>query len=248
MQSIIQFIAGVKHFTAGASLIFKPGIRRYVLIPLTINIATFIALYFTAKHYLIELNQWVLQHVPAWLQWLQYLIWIIFFLCFVLTIVYLFTIIANIIAAPFNSSLSEAVERHLTQQTNINARTMTQQITDIPKAIAREASIIFYYLPRAFILLLLFFIPLMQPIAGLFWFLFHAWFMSLIYLDYPSDNHHISIRDLRSYMSSHRSLILGFGAATLITAMIPGLNLFVIPIAVAGATQLWVTHRHQIDK
>lgn len=238
-----QFAAGVKHFTAGASLIFKPGIRRYVLIPLSINIATFIGLYFTAKHYLTEFNQWFLQQVPAWLQWLQYLIWVIFFLCFVLTIVYLFTIIANIIAAPFNASLSEAVERHLTQKINANTRTLMQQFADIPRSLAREAGIIFYYLPRAFALFILFFIPLMQPIAGILWFLFHAWFMSLIYLDYPSDNHRVSIRDLRLYMSSHRSLILGFGAATLVTAMIPGVNLFVIPIAVAGATHLWINNK-----
>ena len=44
---------------------------------------------------------WLLQRLPGWLAWLEWLMWPIFALAVVLLLFYTFTMIANIIGAPF---------------------------------------------------------------------------------------------------------------------------------------------------
>ncbi len=242
MQLITDFILGCKHFLIGAELIFKPGIRRFVLIPLLINCVVFIAMFVIAKHYMALFNHWFLQFLPHWLYWLEYFLWALFFVSFFVLMVYIFTMVANIIASPFNGSLSEAVELYLTKK-SIPAKTVWQNTKDAPRVIGRALSMMGYYLPRALVILILFFIPAMQLFAPFIWFLFNAWFMALIYLDSPSDNHQVTLANLHLFIHHHRALTLGFGTLALVTAMIPILNFFTLPIAIAGATHLWLSKK-----
>src|SRR5262245_33789904 len=143
---------GIHYLFNGFKLLKTPGIKRYVLIPLIINIALFIGMFFIAKHYFIELNQWVLQLLPAWLQWLGSILWIVFFMGFFLIIIYTFVTLANIIASPFNSLLSEKIEYYLTGHT-LPPQSMWASIKDIPRVMSRQLAIIGYSLPRAAVLL-----------------------------------------------------------------------------------------------
>ena len=47
----------------------------------------------------------------AWLDWLRYLLWPLFVLTAVLLVFYTFSLLTNLIAAPFNGLLAEAVEK-----------------------------------------------------------------------------------------------------------------------------------------
>ena len=78
-------------------------------------------------------------------------------------------------------------------------RTLVENIKDIPRIIARQLAILVYYFPRAIIILILFFIPFLATIASPIWFLFHAWMMTLTYIDYPTDNHRIPMSEVRSF-------------------------------------------------
>ena len=53
----------------GFRLISKPGLKRFVVIPLTINILLFIGLFFVFRHYMGEFNAWFADYLPAWLHW-----------------------------------------------------------------------------------------------------------------------------------------------------------------------------------
>ena len=228
----------MQYFIDGLSLLFSPGVKRFVFIPLLINIVLFIALFYTLRHFTAEFNAWFTQFLPAWLQWLSLIFWLLFFASFFLLIIFAFVTIANLIAAPFNSLLSEKVEYILTGAL-LPARSTLAVITDIPRMIGRQFAIIFYYLPRALGLLILFFIPLIQVSAPFLWFFFNAWFMVLTYYDYPSDNHRQSFANMRVTLAQQRMRSLGFGTIVLLISMVPVLNLLVIPAAVAGATKLW---------
>jgi len=48
------------------------------------------------------------------------------------------------------------------------------------------------------------------------------------------------MRDVRVWLHQRRWAALGFGVSVLVCSMIPVLNCFVIPAAVAGATKFWV--------
>src|SRR3990167_4908809 len=234
-----DFILGIHYLTDGIKLLFKPGLKRFVLIPLIINVCLFIGLFFLAQHFFSEFNHWLENYLPTWLQWLGSMLWIIFFIGFLLIFIYTFVVVANLISAPFNSLLAEKVEWYLTVKTAAQ-KTWTELIADIPRMLGRQLAIIGYYLPRAIVLLICFFIPIIQLFAALLWFLFNAWFMTLQYLDYPTDNHRVPFHRAQVWSWQHRWLSLSFGSAVLIMTMIPVLNFISIPAAVAGATKLWV--------
>ncbi len=57
---------------------------------------------------------------------------------------------------------------------------------DIPRIMKREWQKLARYLPRAIVLLLLYFIPgVGQTVAPVLWFLFSAWMLAIQYCDYP---------------------------------------------------------------
>lgn len=227
---------------SGFSLILRPGLRRFVVVPLLINIFLFALLFLTMRHYFIEFNQWADAFLPHWLHWMHIVLWLMFVGSFFLVVIYVFVVVANIICAPFNTFLAEKVELYLTGQVQ-TPRTFVETMKDIPRSLGRQLNILGYYLPRAFAIFCLLFVPVLQAPAALIWFLFHAWFMTMTYVDYPSDNARASMQDVRGWMANNRWSSLGFGAAVLAASMVPVLNFFTIPAAVAGATRFWLENK-----
>lgn len=235
----MQLFEGMKHFLRGFELMNQPGLRRFVILPLLANIILFCILFLVLRHYLGEMNAWLASFLPVWLQWLDWILGIFFFTGFALIFIYFFATIANLIACPFNGLFAEKVEAYLTEAP-LPQMTLKTQLMDAPRILMRQLGLIFYYLPRALLLFILFFIPVINMAAPFLWFLFNAWFMSYQYLDYPTDNHRMSYQAMRSWIGERRWLCLGFGLAVLVGLMIPLVNFFAIPAAVAGATSLYV--------
>jgi CysZ protein len=86
-------------------------------------------------------------------------------------------------------------------------------------------------------LLAFFFIPLL---GQLMWFLFTAWMMAIQYCDYAYDNHKVPFDTMRKQLRADLGGSYGFGMTVAVASMVPFLNLLVMPIAVCGATALWV--------
>ena len=147
-----------------------------------------------------------------------------------------FGTLANWIAAPFNGLLSEKVEAHLTGQPLGDAG-LIDAFKDIPRTLAREARKLIYYIPRAVIFLVLFFVPV---IGQVLWFLFNAWMMALQYIDYPFDNHKVGFTPMKKALRTNKPLTFQFGIMVSIFSLIPIVNFIVMPIAVCGGTALWV--------
>ncbi len=229
------------YFFQGLSLLNTKGLRRFVLIPLSINLVLFAGAFF----YLIQQVQgWVnslMALVPDWLSFLEYLLWPVLVLSVVLSLAFSFTMIANFIAAPFNGLLAEKVEQHLSGQTIAN-QGFGAFLKDMPRMLGREWTKFVYCLPRALIFLLAFFL---LPLVGqLMWFLFTSWMMAIQYCDYPYDNHKVPFHQMRQQLRADLTGTYGFGMTVAIASMVPFLNLLVMPIAVCGATALWVD-RHK---
>ncbi|MCU5771350.1 sulfate transporter CysZ [Erwiniaceae bacterium BAC15a-03b] len=231
---------GIYYFRQGWNLIRLPGIRRFVILPLLINIllmgGAFIWLFDRLGHWIPAL----MSHIPDWLQWLSYLLWPLTVISIVLVFSYLFSTIANWIAAPFCGLLAEQLEARLTG-TPLPDSGWAGLVKDIPRIMKREWQKLAYYLPRALGLLLLYFIPgFGQTVAPVLWFLFSAWMLSIQYCDYPFDNHKVSFQQMRSALRLHKTDNMQFGALVSLFTMVPLLNLAIMPVAVCGATAMWV--------
>jgi CysZ protein len=110
---------------------------------------------------------------------------------------------------------------------------------EVPRAILREISKLLYYLPMALFVLIATFIPVLNAVSPLLWFLLGAWMMSLQFLDYPMDNHRLSFNDVKEAARERRLSSMGFGGLVALCTGIPVVNFFIVPAAVVGATLLW---------
>ncbi len=231
-------LSGIKYFLTGLRLVFKPGLKRFVIIPVLINMAIFAIGLWLGMSWFDRFLQSIL---PTWMAWAEYLLWPLFAIGYFLVVFYLFALIANILAAPFNGLLAEKAEHYL-RGTHLQQKdsSLKKVIIEIPQTIGSEISKLIYFLLRALPLLVLFLIPGINILAPLFWFLFSAWMLGLEYLDYPLGNHHVLFRQTRVIVRSHRSRCLSFGSLVSAMTMIPIVNFIVMPVAVVGATALFV--------
>ena len=152
---------------------------------------------------------------------------------------YCFTLIANLIAAPFNSVLASKAEQLISGQPPTQTGNFLKTIMQLPKDFIRALQWLVYYLPRALIGLILFLIPGVNAGAPVIWFLINAWAFALQYSDYPADNNGQSFKQMRQRLNQQRWQYLGFGSTVLLITMIPIVNFIVMPAAVVGATLMW---------
>ncbi len=231
---------GAAGLLQGLALLNTPGLRRFVAMPLLINVLLFIgSIYVLAAQFSTMVNEW-LSYLPEWLMWLEWFFWVLFALSALMVVFYTFSILANIVASPFNSLLAEAVEKHLTGQPLPPGSSFMQAIKDAPVAIFDELRKLGYMALLAIPVLILSFF--LAPLAPFLWALFGAWMLALEYGDYPMGNNNMRFGEQRAKLRQNKLLSLGFGGATLAATMIPLVNFLVMPAAVAGATKLWVSH------
>jgi len=242
-------ISGMKSLFSALPLVNKPGIRGYVLIPLLINISLFIIALLVGMHYFTFFMNNVLDFSGLW-NWVAFLLnlikpllWGLFFVFYLVFVFYTFSLIANIIASPFNALLSEATEQYLTgEKIDGTSHSITQIMGLVIKSIGQEVQKLIYFIIRAIPLLILFFIPITMPIAPILWFMFSAWMMSLQYMDYPFGNNDISFKNQVTLQKDKRWFSLGYGSTVLLLTMIPIINFMVMPLAVISATKNWVSN------
>jgi CysZ protein len=230
---------GTRALAQGLALLVKPGIRIYAVIPLLINLVFFGGLIWYGYSLFYPLVEMMMSYVPGFLDFIVWLIWILFGLLIAVTAFFTFTTVANIIAAPFNALMSEKIELLLTGKAVSSEMSFTQMaISSISSQIGKLIYILLWTLG----LFLFSWIPVLNFIAPVLWVIFGSWLLSLEYLDYPMGNHDIGFKEQKKRLSERRGLSLGFGGSVMIMTSIPVVNFFAMPVAVAGATVLWVEH------
>lgn len=239
---------GMGYLRQGFRLIREPVLRRFVVIPLVLNLLIFVALFAVLYQGFTLLIPMVMGWLPdwAWLEAFEWVFWLLYGVVIVLLMAYGFVIVANLIGSPFYGYLAELTEKRLTGQTIDTDGSWRQLLADAPRALWRELQKIAYYLPRATLLLILSLIPVVNVFGALLWFAFNSWMMALQYVDYPSDNHRESFNDLKRFLRSTRFSAYGFGVPVALGAMVPLLNLVVVPAAVCGATAYYVEEKGRL--
>ncbi|MCG8098716.1 MAG: sulfate transporter CysZ, partial [Candidatus Thiodiazotropha taylori] len=162
-------VSGAGYLLEGLKLLFKPGIRPFVLIPLLINIVVFSLLVWLGVDQFEQLMDRFLPDDESWLAWLRWLLWPLFAIAIILVVFYTFTVIANLIASPFNGLLAEKVELYLGGNLDDQPGGAKQIMKEVLPSILSELRKLFYFLLRAIPLLLLFLIPVINLAAPFLW-------------------------------------------------------------------------------
>jgi CysZ protein len=230
---------GARYLSRGARMLGHPKLRLFVIVPLAVNVLIFGSLIGVGFSYLSGLIDGWLAGIPGWLDFITWIIWPLIILTVALVSGYLFTSVALLIASPFNALLAEKAEELITGRPVDSLEGLGAALLALPRGVARELAKLLYYVPMAAFVLLLSFIPGLNAVAPVFWFLLGAWMMSIQFVDYPMDNHQLSFADVKEAVRSRRLSSMGFGGAVALCAGIPVVNFFVVPAAVVGATILW---------
>lgn len=228
-------LLGFRYFGRGFSLLTNRGLKRYVAFPILINAILMSALIYFGGGYLVEKIQGLVDWLPSFLSWLYWLILPVSALTLISMTLYFFSAVLNLIASPFNGLLSEAVEAQV-YGAQIPEESVVQLIS---RTLQRELKKLGYFIPRYAALLIISFIPVINVISPVLWFVFGAWVLTLQFLDYALDNNGHSFADLHQALKLQPLTNLGFGVVVALCFMIPVLNLFVMPAAVCGATLYW---------
>ena len=233
--------SGFGYFLQGLSLISKPGVKRYVVIPLLINTIIFTVLIILLSGYVDELiKEYIPNSLPNWLAWVAVVLKIMYYLLALLVMFYTFSFVANVVGAPFNGYLAAKVEQHLTGKAppgsdrNIMAEFTAIMLSEVKKWL--------YYFMIAIPLMILSLILLFifPPLIAVIWFIFGSWMFSIEYSDYPMGNYGLTFSEIRKEISKKRMMSMGFGSAVTLGTMLPIFNFIVMPVAVAGATAMRV--------
>jgi CysZ protein len=253
LKTINTVTNGFNYMIDGAKILASSGMKRFVLIPLIANIIVFVFLTSLLIQYFSTVSNYFTDALSGW-AWLAYFAAIIATIlsglaAFIILLIYgySFNLITNIIAAPFYGLLAEKIEHKLT-----GSITPEESIPSlILRTLQRELVKLWYFISRGFLvffgLFILAFIPVinfMVPVLAVFW---AAWVLTLQYVDYPADNNHMSFKELRQQIKNKRYSTLGFGGVILIGSMIPVINIFIMPIAVAGGTLFWINELNHAD-
>ena len=231
-------LTGAAYVLKGLRLINQPGIRSFVIIPLLINSLLFTGLFwFLGNEFSSLLDSW-LPSLPDWLSWLSSLLWLLFAIVILVILFFGFTVLANLVGAPFNSYLSAAVEKQLSG--HAPAADTDNFILVLKKSLSGELKKILYFALWAIPLFILSFIPALNLFTPPLWLLFGAWMMGIEYADYPLGNQGLTFPDIRRKLREKTLLSLGFGGAVMLASMIPVFNFLIMPAAVAGATAMRV--------
>lgn len=240
----IGFMGAAGYLRRGWQLVREPGLRRFVVIPLLINVAVFATLGWLLFGALFDwMSGWTFfeRFGDYWIvRTLQQVLQFVVGAILTIVLAYAFTLLANIIGAPFNSLLAERVEQHLTGKSPTTDPSMAFLIKSIPKSLMSELSKLLYLLLWSIPLIIIGFIPVINIAAPFLVFAFGAWMFALEYIDYPMGNHDMLFKEVKGNLRQRRRVALGFGFTIAVFSIIPIVNLVIMPIAVAGATALYV--------
>lgn len=231
-------LLAIKFFWQGVRMISEKKLRKFVVIPVLINFLIYGVAFTIGYFYLAEMID---QFIPGWLQWLRWILWPLFFISFFIAGFFTFTVLANLIAAPFYGRLSAEALAIITGE--------SASITEAPwpKVIMAELKRAAYLGSRAIPLVILSMIPGINALAPVLWALFGAWGMALEYLAYPLENAGILFSEQRKFIGSVRWGALSFGGLAAAGLALPLINILVAPAAVIGAT-IYMRYMREIEK
>lgn len=232
-----QMGLGLEYFVQGWKLIFQRKLLPFVIFPILINALLMIGLLW---FFFAHIGDLLTAFLPSWLDWLSFVLIPLIFLMILVGFYFAFTTLANFIAAPFNALLAEKVEQQITGE-NLTEMTFAELLKDVPRMLTREWRKMLYSLPRLIALFVLGFVPVLgQTVVPVLAFIFSAWLLAIQYCDYPFDNHKISFARMRNALAEQRVMNFTFGTLVSLFTVIPFINLVIMPVAVCGATAMWV--------
>jgi CysZ protein len=206
-------------------------------------------IYTNASALFVALTSWLPElEVGAWYEWL----WLgpakllfglfegLLFAAFCGVSLLVALLIANLASAPFLDLLSQRVEWIVQGKvSDLGESGLSAILRDARKSLTNELQrLVFFVAVWGVVSLGGVLIPGGQLIAPPILFVFTALFLPLDYAGYHFDRRQIPFLMRRRWLRDHLPVMLGFGSTAMATALVPGLNLLLLPSLVVAGTLL----------
>ncbi len=227
---------GVRAFVDGSRLARSRSLLHYTAAPALISLLIIAAGTWYAVSRIDVWGAALAALLPSWLSFLDVILVPLLYLFGGVLGIWLFGLLAVVVASPFLGPLSGAVEKQIRGSAPADSTTWW---FSIGTTLLRELRKLGYHLPRLLLVFVLTLIPVINLAAPVIWLLFGAWTMAVQFCDFPLENRQRPFRDTLALLKANRLAALGFGLCTALVLAIPLLNFLLIPAAVCGGTLLW---------
>ena len=218
-----------------------PRLVSYVAIPIAINTVLFgLFAWFVQSRF----DRWLEALVPRGEGWywavLYFVLAGVFAVVLLLVVVYAFTLVGNLILAPFNDLLSEKVEWIYTGRKLEEPFRIRAFLKDLGRSFRAELGRLLFYGAGFLILLgLNLFPPVGTAVYAVALPAFTFFFLGWEYLDFPMERWRYPFSRKRRATFRNLAVLVAFGAGASLLLMVPLFNLAAIPACVAGGTLLF---------
>lgn len=222
---IYHFIWGLKFFFAGLRVFVRhPSLLALSLIPIGLTVVLLLLVAFGLAHLIGEM-------VASFLgEELRLPVQAIIFVLALMLGYFLYLPLARAFLAPFSEAISR--QTHKLSTGNSGFRSDANWIRAVTEGL--KVALLHIVAGSAALLLSLAFPPVGAPVG-----IVVAIFLTgLDFLDVPLSARGMPFGKKLGIIGRNKSLALGFGAASYLTLLIPGINLLLLPVGVIGATLL----------
>lgn len=252
-KSPVGFARGLSYVIRGMRFVYlqHPRLARYWLFPILITAAALASVFYGAGALYDDLSGLVWNMFPeswnevtgvlgALLAVLKWFLEVIAGVVITLLGLLLVLLISNVVAAPFNDALSEAVENILTGDTP-PPFSFKRMVADVFRTVRLELlKVLVYVAVVGPMFLASFFVPGLGQVISLVGFALTAIYLGIDYIDWPAARRDWSVADRLSFSRRQLAAVTGFGTGVWVLLFVPLVNLFFMPAAVAGGTMLFV--------
>ena len=247
-RNIIGFAAGFSYpFKAGHYIISNPRLLLYVLIPFLINTVVFAGAVWFGLDFFEETVTTMIPQGDAW-YWavLYYFLWVVAVIATAVVCFFLFAVIGNLIAAPFNDLLSEKTELLLTGKKKEEPFRLGVFLRDSLHILLDDLVKIAAFVAGMLVLFILLLLPAVGPVLyAILSAIWTALFLVVEYTGFIFARRNLKFKDQRQFMRQRKLASLGFGLGALCLLAIPFLQFFTIPLGVIGAVHFWYDSTHK---
>ncbi len=235
-------------FQGLAFLLQHRSLWKWAALPAAVNVllfsiafaifVTYVPAIFSGVTGALQVESSSTQYAWLWVEPLRILTWLLGGLLIAISgaaLALAFLFLGTIIASPFLDLLAQQVEylQGVPQTTTLRLRDVWHSFwTAIGAELKRLSFVVAVYL----ILFVLGIIPVIAPLTLLAGTLFTMLFLPLQYAGYTMDHRLMTFRQRRELVAQRPWLMLGFGAASFLTLMVPLLNFICLPFLVVGGT------------
>lgn len=144
--------------------------------------------------------------------------------------------LGSVLSAPFYDRIAQVITRKLGGIVTDHA-----WWAHVGPSVRHAATLLWWYLLVQAGLIILYVVPgVFGPVAFVsVGFLATAFFLALVFLDFSFEFHGWSFVERRRWCWDNKGIVLGFGTAVFLGMGIPGLNVFVPPMAIVGSVLLF---------